>query len=166
MLMLLALKEVHEWNIPTLEEFEDAIWRCTACGTCKVAYDYGPPAKCRDICPSGTEFGFEGLMAAKGKIAFARGILNGDLEWDEELVDAVYKCTICAGCQSQCQLDHKPYIPEIFEALRRKAVEAGAGPLPAQKVIAQSCEATTTRIKDRQVRMDWTRALKERKATY
>ena len=53
-------------------------------------------------------------------------------------MDAVYKCTICAGCQSQCQLDHKPYIPEIFEALRRKAVEAGAGPLPAQKVIAQS----------------------------
>ncbi len=68
------------WKIPTLEEFEDTIWRCTACGTCKVAYDYGPPAKCRDICPSGTEFGFEGLMAAKGKIAFARGILNGDLE--------------------------------------------------------------------------------------
>ena len=33
------------WKIPTLEEFEDYIWRCTACGTCKVAYDYGPPAQ-------------------------------------------------------------------------------------------------------------------------
>ena len=33
------------WNIPSLEELEDAIWRCTACGTCKVAYEYGPPSQ-------------------------------------------------------------------------------------------------------------------------
>ena len=32
-----------KWNISTLEELEDYIWRCTACGTCKVAYDYGTP---------------------------------------------------------------------------------------------------------------------------
>ena len=43
-------------------------------------------------------------MASKGKIAFARGILSGELEWDDELVEAVYSCTICAGCQTQCQL--------------------------------------------------------------
>ncbi len=152
------------WTIPSLEKFEDAIWRCTACGTCKVTYDYGPPSQCREICPSGSEFGFEGFMSSKGKIAFARGLLNGDLEWDDELVEAIYKCTICAGCQTQCQLDHKPYIPEIFEAMRRKAVEAGAGPLPAQKVIAQSMRSYDNPYQGpRRVRTDWTRVFKKEK---
>ncbi len=153
-----------KWNISTLEELEDYIWRCTACGTCKVAYDYGPPAECREICPAGAEFGFEGFMASKGKIAFARGVLSGELEWDDELVDSIYKCTICAGCQSQCQLDHKPYISEIFEALRRKAVEAGAGPLPSQKVIAQSMRSYDNPYQGpRRVRTDWARIFKKGK---
>ena len=152
------------WNIPTLEELEDAIWRCTACGTCKVTYEYGPPSRCREICPSGTEFGFEGFMAAKGKIAFARGILSGELEWDDDLAEAVYRCTLCAGCQTQCQLDHKPHIPDIFEALRRKAVEAGAGPLPQQRVIAQSLKSYDNPYQGpRRVRWDWTRPFKKEK---
>ena len=152
------------WSIPSLEELEDAIWRCTACGTCKVTYEYGPPSRCREICPSGTEFGFEGFMASKGKIAFARGILSGELEWDDDLAEAVYRCTLCAGCQTQCQLDHKPHIPEIFEALRRKAVEAGAGPLPQQKVIAQSLKSYDNPYQGpRRVRWDWTRSFKKEK---
>jgi len=153
-----------QWNIPSLEELEDAIWRCTACGTCKVTYEYGPPSRCREICPSGTEFGFEGFMASKGKIAFARGILSGELEWDDELAEAVYRCTLCAGCQTQCQLDHKPHIPDIFEALRRKAVEAGVGPLPQQKVIAQSLKSYDNPYQGpRRVRWDWTRPFKKEK---
>ena len=73
-----------EWEIASLEDLEHYIWRCTACGTCKVAYDFGPPATCAPICPAGTEFGFEGNMSSKGKIAFARGILDGTLEFDED----------------------------------------------------------------------------------
>ena len=46
-----------EWNIATLEELEDKIWRCTACGNCKAAYNYGPPPEFGEICPAGAEFG-------------------------------------------------------------------------------------------------------------
>ncbi|GAB4256029.1 MAG: (Fe-S)-binding protein [Thermoleophilia bacterium] len=146
------------WNIPKLEELSHSVWRCTACGTCKAAYDYGPPPHNADICPAGTQFGFEGFMSSKGKIAFARGVLRGELEWDAELADAVYKCTICGGCQNQCQLDHKPYIIEIIEALRREAVEAGAGPMPTQKVIVQSLQNYNNPYQGpRRVRTDWTR---------
>ncbi|MBC8458886.1 MAG: (Fe-S)-binding protein [Deltaproteobacteria bacterium] len=153
-----------EWNIPNLKELEDKIWRCTACGTCKVAYNYGPPPSFNDICPSGVEFGFEGFMASKGKIAFARGILNGELEWTDELLDAVYKCTVCAGCANQCELDHKPYIPEIIEAMRRKAVQEGAGPMPTQKVLVQSMQSYNNPYQGpRRVRTDWTRPFKKAK---
>lgn len=153
-----------KWNISKLKDLEHKIWRCTACGTCKVAYDYGPPTKSGEICPSGVEFGFEGFMSAKGKIAFARGILNGELEWDEDLLDAIYKCNVCAGCANQCELDHKPYIPEIIEAMRRRAVEDGAGPMPTQKVIAQSMRDYDNPYQGpRRVRTDWTRLFKKAK---
>lgn len=153
-----------EWHISNLEDLEEKIWRCTACGTCKVAYDFGPPTKCGEICPAGSEFGFEGFMASKGKIAFARGILSGELEWDEGLLDAVYKCTVCAGCQNQCQLDHKPFIPEIIEAMRRRAVQEGVGPMPAQEKIVQSMKSYNNPYQGpRRVRTDWTRPFKKAK---
>ena len=153
-----------EWNIHTLKELEDILWRCTACGNCKAAYNYGPPPEFGEICPAGVEFGFEGFMASKGKIAFARGILDGQLEWNEELLDAIYKCTVCAGCQNQCELDHKPFIPEIIEAMRRKAVEDGVGPMPTQKKIAQSMRSYNNPYQGpRRVRTDWTRPFKKAK---
>jgi heterodisulfide reductase subunit D len=151
-----------DWKIAELKELEDKIWRCTACGTCKTAYDYGPPPTFGEICPAGTEFGFEGFMASKGKIAFARGLLSGELPWDEELLEAIYKCTVCAGCQNQCQLDHKPYIPEIIEAMRRKAVDEGVGPMPLHKNLLQSMKNYNNPYQGpRRVRTDWTRPFKK-----
>jgi Fe-S oxidoreductase len=151
-----------KWDIHDLKELEDIIWRCTACGNCKSAYNYGPPPEFGEICPAGVEFGFEGFMASKGKIAFARGLLDGQLEWTDELVDAIYKCTVCAGCQNQCELDHKPFIPEIIEAMRRKAVADGVGPMPSQKKIVQSMQGYNNPYQGpRRVRTDWTRPFKK-----
>ncbi len=150
------------WDVATLKDLEKKIWRCTACGTCKSAYEYGPPPWSNTICPAGVEYGFEGYLASKGKIAYARGILDGQLEWDDELVDAVYKCTVCGGCQAQCQLDHKPFIPDIIEAIRRDAVAAGAGPMPSQKVVTQSLGTYDNPYQGpRRARTDWTRPFKK-----
>jgi Fe-S oxidoreductase len=154
-----------EWNIPSLEELKHYIWRCTACGTCRVAYDFGPPAFCAPICPAGEEFGFEGNMSSKGKIAFARGILDGSLDFeDQAFLEAIYKCTVCGGCQNQCQLDHKPFIPEIIEGMRRKAVESGQGPLPLHKNLTQSMKSYNNPYQGpRRVRTDWMRPFKKAK---
>lgn len=153
-----------EWNIPNLEDLEEKIWRCTACGNCKAGYKFGPPPTFGEICPAGVEFGFDGNFASKGKMAFARGILDGELPWTPEFVDAIYKCTVCAGCQNQCELDHKPFIPEIIEAMRRKAFDDGAGPMPSQKVIAQSMASFDNPYQGpRRVRTDWTRPFKKAK---
>ena len=105
-------------------------------GIARPPTSYGPPPEFGEICPAGAEFGFEGMMASKGRIAFARGILDGQLEWTDSFLDAIYKCTVCGGCQNQCELDHKPFIPEIIEAMRRKAVKDGVGPMPTQKKIS------------------------------
>jgi Fe-S oxidoreductase len=154
-----------EWNIPSLKDLEHYFWRCTACGTCRVAYDFGPPPFARPICPAGTEFGFEGYYSSKGKAAFARGISDGSLTFDDpEFLEAVYKCTVCAGCQNQCQVDYKPHIPEIIEAMRREAVQQGHGPLPPQKNLVKSMKSYNNPYQGpRRVRLDWTRPFKKAK---
>jgi len=154
-----------KWNIPSLKELEKYFWRCTACGTCRSAYDYGPPPNARPICPAGTEFGFEGYYSSKGKAAYARGVMDGTLDFDDpEFLEAVYKCTVCAGCQNQCQVDFKPHIPEVIEALRREAVARGAGPLPLQKNLVQSMKNYNNPYQGpRRVRTEWTRPFKKAK---
>ncbi len=154
-----------EWNIPSLKELERYFWRCTACGTCRTAYSYGPPPTAMPICPAGTEFGFEGYYSSKGKAAFARGINSGVLEFDEDLLDAIYKCTVCAGCQNQCQIDYKPHIPEIIEAMRREAVKVGKGPMPLQQNLISSMKNYNNPYQGpRRVRTEWTRPFKKAKA--
>ncbi len=152
-----------EWNIPDLKDLERYFWRCTACGTCRTAYTYGPPPVAKPICPAGTEFGFEGYYSSKGKAAYARGLTAGVLSFDDpEFLEAIYKCTICAGCQNQCQVDYKPHIPEVIEALRREAVKSGKGPMPLHKNLTQSMRNYNNPYQGpRRVRTDWTRPFKK-----
>ena len=152
-----------DWKISSLKDLEHYFWRCTACGTCRAAYDYGPPPASRPICPAGTEYGFEGYYSSKGKAAYARGISDGTLSFeDPDFLEAVYKCTVCGGCQNQCQVDFKPHIPEVIEAIRREAVKSGAGPLPQQKNIIKSMKSYNNPYQGpRRVRMDWTRPFKK-----
>lgn len=154
-----------EWNIPSLKDLEHYFWRCTACGTCRSAYEFGPPPTARPICPAGTEFGFEGFYSSKGKAAFARGITDGTLTFDDpEFLEAIYKCTVCAGCQNQCQIDFKPHIPEVIEAMRREAVASGKGPMPLQKNLVQSMKNYNNPYQGpRRLRTDWTRPFKKEK---
>ena len=154
-----------DWKIPSLKDLEHYYWRCTACGTCRSAYDYGPPPSARPICPSGTEFGFEGYYSSKGKAAYARGISDGSLTFDDpDFLEAIYRCTVCGGCQNQCQVDYKPHIPEVIEAMRREAVKSGAGPMPLQKNLVQSMKNYNNPYQGpRRVRLDWTRPFKKAK---
>ena len=154
-----------EWNIKSLKDYERYFWRCTACGTCRIAYDYGPPPTGRPICPSGVAYGFEGYYSSKGKAAFARGITDGSLDLnDPEFLEAIYKCTVCAGCQNQCQVDYKPHIPEIIEAIRREAVEHGSGPMPLQQNLLKSMKNYNNPYQGpRRVRTEWTRQFKKAK---
>ena len=149
-----------KWDFPRLKDLEYYFWRCTACGTCKLAYTY--PPKARSICPAGIEFGFEGNFSSKGKAAIARGLTQGDLEFDEALLDDIYKCTVCGGCQNQCQIDFKPHIPEVIEAMRREAIQQGAAPLSLHDGLLKSMRNYDNPYQGpRRMRTEWTRQFKK-----
>lgn len=116
--------------------YEEAVnWlkRCVRCGTCKYVFGTYEPS-----CPAGEFFGFESFFSS-GKLWMGGGLAEGRLDWKEEgLLEALYACTTCANCQTQCQLAHADHIVEVFEALRAEAFKQGAAPLAAHKAIIES----------------------------
>ena len=120
-------------NLIGKDVLEMAFDRCIKCSTCKYSYkDF------EKSCPSGEKFLFESYWAS-GRIRIIRGVLNGDLEWTEELIDPIFACTTCGACMDACQAPHADYIVEMIEALRELAVKK-IGPAKSQKFLVTRCE--------------------------
>ncbi len=105
-----------------LEEYRDRIFHCLKCGACRLSWEVSMP-----ICPSGVKFGFDSHYAI-GRIALARGVLEGQVKVDSELMRRVYTCTSCGACDEQCHEAVGVDPLQIIETLKSIAVESGAIP--------------------------------------
>lgn len=159
-----------EWNFRNVDDegelnLKHFFWRCTACGTCRSGYTYGPPPTFRKICPQGEKFGYEGFFASKGKAALARWmtsdpILKNEFEWTPEYLKTLYTCIGCGGCQNQCLIDFKPHIIDTIEAMRSKAVKDGVGPLKEHHILITSMKNNDNPYTGpRSVRAKWMKGL-------
>lgn len=115
------------------EFLEMAFDRCIKCSTCKYGYK-----NYEKSCPSGEHFLFESYWAS-GRIRTIRGLLLGDLEWSEDLLDPIFACTTCGACSDSCQAPHADYIIDMIEALRELTVQH-IGPAKGQEMIVSRCE--------------------------
>jgi heterodisulfide reductase subunit D len=108
---------------------ELAFNHCIKCNTCKYSYkDF------EASCPSGEKFLFESYWGS-GRIRIARGVILGDLEWNDELKDAIYACPTCGACIESCQAPHADFIVDIIESLRELTVKhIGPGPNQAKLI--------------------------------
>jgi Fe-S oxidoreductase len=61
-----------------------------------------------------------GAYEPAGLMYLARGIANGDLEWNETLARVLFACTLCGYCEDLCQRGYR-HVPAItiLEELRR-----------------------------------------------
>ena len=114
------------------EFLETSFDRCIKCSTCKYGYK-----NYEKTCPSGEHFLFESYWAS-GRIRTIRGLLLGDLEWSEELLDPIFACTTCGACMDSCQAPHADYIVDMIEALRELAVK-NIGPAKNQELLISRC---------------------------
>jgi heterodisulfide reductase subunit D len=103
----------------TKEELLAKALCCNRCGTCRgVVQDAVPNADFSTQCPSGmTLFG---EYEPAGLMYLARGIAQGDLQWDKNLAEVLYSCTLCGYCEDLCSRGyrHTPSV-SILEELRR-----------------------------------------------
>ncbi|MCP4713897.1 MAG: (Fe-S)-binding protein [Deltaproteobacteria bacterium] len=112
-----------------LQNVSRAVYACRRCGQCGNKVTDAVPYVCpvRQATP-----GFDHFFA-RGKIIIARGLLEGDLEPTPELAAAVFSCTLCGNCLTQCgAIDRDTGGPlvdtvEIVEALRTDIMEEHPG---------------------------------------
>ncbi len=115
------------------EFLEMAFDHCIKCSTCKYSYKEFEPC-----CPSGEKFLFESYWAS-GRIRTIIGLINGDLEWTEDVLNPIFACTTCGACMDSCNAPHADYIVDMIEALRELAVKH-IGPAKNQQFLVSRCE--------------------------
>ncbi len=106
--------------------------RCSRCGTCKYTYGQTLPS-----CPPGTRFLTEGYFPS-GRMWIGLGLSQGALKLeDEDLLERIYTCTACKGCEEQCAGIVQAHVIEVIEAIRQMAVGAGCL-IPAHALMVDS----------------------------
>jgi Fe-S oxidoreductase len=88
-------------------------------------------------CPSAEKYLFA-AYSCQGRFDLARGLLDGEIDYSEKLLDVIYRCTLCGACDVTCKYSRDMEPIEILQELRNKCVEDGYGPLPDHKPIIDS----------------------------
>ena len=104
-------------------DWKDIIHRCFRCGYCKFTYDYN------DFnCPSYKKYRFE-TYSTGGRLWLMYGVINGDLQWSENLANVLYACPTCGNCMENCRFDKFNFLlVDMIEAARAEAVKNGFCP--------------------------------------
>ena len=92
----------------TLHDFEDVIRSCVKCGVCQAH------------CPAYQANKNEGSVA-RGKIALAAALIDGETVMEERLKEDISMCLMCGSCVSKCP--NKVPTHEIVGAIRREVSE-------------------------------------------
>ncbi len=93
-----------------LEAVRNAVNVCTMCGFCK------------SVCPSFKAIGWDSALS-RGRIVLTYGLLNGEIEADDSVIENMYTCTTCADCVRRCP--SKVKIVDIIELCRADLVKNG-----------------------------------------
>jgi Fe-S oxidoreductase len=112
------------------QDWKSIVHRCFRCGYCKFTHEYS------DFnCPSYKKYRFE-TYSTGGRLWLIYGIINGDLQWSQNLADVLYACTTCGNCTENCRfVKFNDFIVDIIEAARAEAVENGFCPENQKKLL-------------------------------
>jgi Fe-S oxidoreductase len=112
--------------------------RCIKCKGCTwVDHVYMPGVKYSTRCPSAARYLFDSY-GAYGKMRIGVALLEGRLDYSDEVLKILYACTLCGACDVGCKRNLDLEIELALEALRIQAVKEGKGPMPEHKKIAQN----------------------------
>lgn len=116
---------------------------CNGQAGCKyVDWIYVPGWDFAWRCPA-WEYHQMDAYGAAGKMKILRDLLGGRLDWNSTtLRDVMYNCEMCGGCDTGCKRNLEIEVQSTFEAMRKKLVDIGNGPMPAHITYTENIERT------------------------
>jgi len=100
-----------------IEEFQDMIYACGRCNFCR-GLDFNE--RCPEIFTQNWE-----SSTARGRMAIARGILEGKLHYSEEMAERIFGCFMCSRCKEECKKAAQIDVIGITKAMRADFIEQG-----------------------------------------
>lgn len=100
-----------------IDEYKDMIYACGRCNYCR-GIDFNE--RCPEIFTQVLE-----SSTARGRMAIARGIIEGKLDYSEELAERIFGCFMCGRCKEECKKAAQIDIISITKAMRADFVEKG-----------------------------------------
>lgn len=100
-----------------IKEYQDMIY---ACGRCNYCRGFDLKERCPEIFTQVWE-----SSTARGRMAIARGILEGKLDYSEELAERIFGCFMCGRCREECKKAAQIDIIAITRAMRADFIEYG-----------------------------------------
>ncbi len=140
----------------TLKDYIYTMESCNSCGQCR--FILGPKAKNQEfveVCPIYSRYLFESY-SGQGLINIAQELLEGTLEYNDEMLKLIYSCTTCGACDINCKSVRDMEVMDTILALRAKCVEDGRGPMPEHREFAGFVEKNHNIYgKEHSHRFDW-----------
>jgi len=101
---------------------------CARWGICRfVGTPYLRSKRFSKICPSSAYYHFD-AYTLQGKLHIALALMEGRINYEDspELLDIVYRCSMCGGCDAMCKLFcNEGESLRVIQEMRNKLVEDG-----------------------------------------
>jgi len=132
-----------------LEKAGDLTYQCLRCGFC---FDVSWVGRNYQLCPSYEYGSFESYMA-RGRVATARAILEGELDYDEKIAERIFSCTLCGSCSEHCFkfID----LRKIYQAMREDMAQRGLTPKGLKQVAEDTYRLRNPYSKAHHERFNW-----------
>ena len=108
-------------------DMKKVAWACSRCSACKWIDSWEVKnARFAKVCPSNLRYLFD-AYSCQGRMDIAFALLDGTLKYEdsEELLNVVYRCDTCGGCDVSCKRVRDSEPLRVMLDLRAKLVTDG-----------------------------------------
>lgn len=144
-----------------LENLAKNVIRCARCSNCKwVPGAHVKSWRYAQICPSIFRYNFHAYSGG-GRVITGGALLLGRMELTDEVVDVIYKCQLCGGCDIACRPSEGGFVEplDVIRELRIKAISEGFL-IPEHSVVIEGLKNEDNMMqKLKKERGDWANGL-------
>jgi Fe-S oxidoreductase len=108
-----------------LADYQQDMETCCRCSTCKfITLENVKGVENSYICPSIARYNFHGYSGG-GRIGIGIALLEKKLDYSDKLLEMVYNCQMCGGCDVSCKYAMDMEVFEPISEVRISCVENG-----------------------------------------
>jgi Fe-S oxidoreductase len=142
-----------------LEDLKSEMDLCCKCSACKfIPFEKVNGIQHSYVCPSISKYNFHSYSGG-GRVTLGIAMLDNRIEYTDKLLDIIYNCNTCGGCDISCKYAMDMEVLEPIYEFRIKAVKEGHT-VPALEKVINSLRKQNTMVPGAEVkRGEWAKGL-------